>query len=104
MADLPRAVELVAEAPELDVEGSLAPFLMRRSPSAVPPGWLAYSTSSRASLTPRVPRLIASMISVPAFSTTANSCRPKALVSTVCQAQSRRRGRSSTGPTPSSQL
>ena len=84
--------------------GSAAPFLIRWSDRAVPPGWFAYSTSSRAASTPRVPRLIASIGSTPALrAQPMNSCRPNAFDSVVCHAPSRRRGRSATGPTPSSQ-
>jgi hypothetical protein len=85
-------------------KGSSAPLRRRMSEYFDPPGWFAYSTSERAASTPRVPRLMASITSTPAaFDQPMNSCRPNAFVSTVCQAPSRRRGRSSTGPTPSSQ-
>ncbi|TWH66731.1 hypothetical protein JD77_01689 [Micromonospora olivasterospora] len=84
--------------------GCSAPCLRRRSDSRVPPGWLAYSSRSQASCTPRVPRLTVIIGSTPAAAAQVmNSSSPNALVSTVFQARSRRRGRSPTGPTPSSQ-
>lgn len=45
-------------------KGSASPWAARRSARAVPQGWLAYSWSSRASATPRVPRLTAIIGSV----------------------------------------
>ncbi len=84
--------------------GSWRPWERRRSENLVPEGWLAYSRTSHASCSPRVPRLTAYIVSVPALAAQReNSSRPKALVSTVRQARSMRRGRSETGPTPSSQ-
>lgn len=88
-------------------KGSLSPCSARRSDRAVPEGWLASSWSSSASATPRVPRLTAIMGSAcgPIFFRKAMySERPKRLVSVERQARSRRRGRSSTGPTESSHL
>jgi len=64
---------------------------------------LQYSTTLRAASMPRVPRLIAYMISVPAaFAQSANSWRPKLFGSADFQARSRRRGLFSAGPTESS--
>ena len=78
---------------------------MRRSDRALPPGWLQYSTISRAASVPRVPRLMAIIIEEPALSSQSwNSPMPMVLGSVVNQAMSSRRGRSATGPTESSQL
>src|SRR6185312_4708813 len=89
----------------LTPNGSARPFVLRRSPHALPVGPLTYSTKLRAESSPREPRLTASIISVPAASHHwANSCTPTAFDSEVCQARSRRVGRWSRGPTPSSQL
>ena len=64
-AELPRPVQLVAQAPVRIANGSSCPCLRRRSESAVPPGWLQYSSRSIASWTPRVPRLTAMIGSIP---------------------------------------
>src|SRR5271165_4339318 len=89
----------------LTPNGSARPCFLRRSPQWLPVGPLTYSTKLRASSSPREPRLIASIISVPAASHhCANSCTPTALDSDVCHARSSRVGRCSRGPTPSSQL
>ena len=83
--------------------GSLAPWLRRRSDQYVPSGWLQYSSRSMASCTPRVPRLTAIMGSTSAsLDHDMNSLRPMAFGSIPRHARSRRTGRSSTGPTPSS--
>ena len=85
--------------------GSFFPFLIRMSLNLLPPLWFAYSTISRAFSGPRVPRLMAYMISLPTFpAQSANSCRPTSLLSVVNQARSSLRGRWSRGPTESSQL
>ncbi len=83
--------------------GCGVPFAMRRSDSAVPEGWLAYSSRSRAGRMPRVPRFTASISSEPvSFSHLANSSRPTWFDSSECHARSRRTGRASRGPTESS--
>src|SRR5579862_1584527 len=85
--------------------GAAWPWLLRRSPQWLPVGPLTYSTKLRASSRPRDPRLIASIGAVLALShQSTNSWTPTALESEVCQARSRRVGRLSRGPTPSSQL
>src|SRR5579863_4618304 len=89
----------------LTPKGSARPFFLRRSPQWLPVGPLTYSTKLRASSRPRDPRLIASIGAVLALShQSMNSWTPTALESEVCQARSRRVGRLSRGPTPSSQL
>ena len=83
--------------------GSVAPLAMRRSDQYVPPEWLVYSSRSQASCRPRVPRLTAIIGSVRTLSAQdMKSCSPNWLVSIECQARSRRVGRWSRGPTPSS--
>ena len=85
--------------------GSDAPLDRRRSDQYVPPGWLAYSTRLRAASTPRVPRLTASIVSMPSPpAQAANSSSPTWLVSSDRQARSSLVGRSAAGPIPSSQL
>ena len=79
--------------------GSTAPFAIRWSESVVPDRMFAYSSTSSASCTPRVPRFTAYMSSLSTFlSQLANSSRPISFVSVECQARSRRRGRFSTRP------
>ena len=57
--------------------GSTRPFLIRASDSVVPERMLAYSRTSSASWTPRVPRFTAYMSSLPTLSSQrANSSRP----------------------------
>ena len=83
--------------------GSGVPLATRRSDSAVPDGWLAYSSRSRAGRMPRVATLTASISSEPvSLSHRANSSRPTWFDSSECQARSRRTGRFSRGPTESS--
>ena len=83
--------------------GSFLPLAMRMSENLLPPGWLAYSTTSRALSGPRVPRLMEYMGEVFAFlHQSQNSCMPTSLVSVVNHARSSRLGRF--GPTESSQL
>lgn len=73
--------------------GSGVPLAMRRSDRAVPEGWLAYSSRSRAGRMPRVATLTASMSSEPvSLSQPANSSRPTWLDSSERQARSRRTG------------
>ena len=75
-------------------KASVRPFAMRWSLSAVPEAMFVYSRRSSASSVPRVPRLTASISSLPTFSShDENSCRPTSFVSVECQARSRRRGR-----------
>jgi hypothetical protein len=85
--------------------GSTAPLCRRRSDQYVPEGWLQYSSRLHAASNPRVPRLTA-IIGVlptpPAQST--NSDSPTWFVSIDRHARSRRVGRCSRGPMPSSQL
>ena len=104
VAELPRPVHLVAQTPHPHVvrlSGPVGDALVRE---LVPERRLAYSSTSSASCTPRVPRLTAYIISLPTLrSQTANSSMPTSLVSVECQARSSRRGRSLLGPTPSSQ-
>ena len=78
---------------------------MRASDSAVPERMFAYSSTSSASSTPRVPRLTAYISSLPDLLQPAGElveARPRC-VSVECQARSSRVGRSSRGPTASSQ-
>ena len=80
------------------------PLAMRWSDRLVPERMFAYSSTSSASCTPRVPRLTAYIISLSTFfSQIANSSMPTWFVSVECQARSSRRGRSWAGPMPSSQ-
>ena len=84
--------------------GSSQPCRRRMSENLVPPGKLQYSTRRRAPSGPRVPRLTASIGSSSACRhQSMNSLVPKVLGSIVSQARSSCLGRSSTGPTPSSQ-
>ena len=103
VAGLPGAVHLVAQAPQPDAEGVLVAVRRRAGRTGrCRTVWLAYSWSSRASATPRVPRLTAIIGSAcgPIFRRKAMySERPKRLVSVERQARSSRRGRSSAGPT-----
>ena len=95
LAGLPRAVHFVAQAPHPDA----VRLRRRRWPGAGPTGachrgWFAYSCTSRASWMPRVPRFTAYISSTSALAAhRANSSMPTWLVSTLCQARSRRRGR-----------
>ena len=74
--------------------GCFSPWATRASDSAVPPGWLAYSSRSQASWTPRVPRLTAMIGSSSALRAQAmNSLKPTSLVSMLRQARSSRVGR-----------
>ena len=75
--------------------GLSQPCLRRRSESAVPLGWLQYSTRLRAASPPRVPRLTASIGSMSAARhQSMNSLVPKVFGSVDIQARSSRRGRS----------
>ena len=104
VAQLPGSVKLVAEAPAADAEGLPARRVRCAAPRArCRAGWLAYSSRSRASATPRVPRFRVIRGSTPALpAQRMNSWRPKAFDSRLCQARSSRAGRRSGGPTPSS--
>src|SRR5215468_1693209 len=85
--------------------GDGCPCSCRKSLSIVPLSTLQYSSSALASSAPLVPRFTAIIGSRPAFAHQAiNSFVPNAFVSVLNQASSRRRGRLSSGPTPSSQL
>ena len=86
--------------------GSLAPCATRRSDSAVPPGWLEYSSRSSASCdaagaeVDRHHRLDAGLARTSAM----NSSRPNCVGLDACARPGRAgAGRSSRGPTPSSQ-
>ena len=79
--------------------GFSQPCARRRSDSVVPPGWLQYSTRLRAASPARVPRLTASIGSMPAARhQSMNSLVPNWLVSVDIQARSSRRGRSRDRP------
>ena len=87
--------------------GAPSPAELRRrcSDRVEPPGWLQYSTSAIASAGPRVPRLTARYGDEPAcLHHSTNSSVPIVLGSSAFHAGSSRDGRSSRGPTPSSQL
>src|SRR5215468_7323480 len=81
--------------------GLSQPCLRRNSDSAVPDGWLQYSTMLRAASPALVPRLTASIGSMlAARHQSTNSLVPKWLVSVDIQARSSRLGLCETGPTP----
>ena len=84
--------------------GSFTPCLIRRSLYFVPPGWLQYSRRLHASAIPLVPRFTAIIMLEFTLSVHfANSFNPILFSSRLLHASSRRAGRSSTGPTLSSQ-
>ena len=84
--------------------GASQPWSRRMSEYFVPPGKLQYSSSRRAPSGPLVPRLTASIGSrFASRHQSMNSLVPKLFGSMVSQARSSCLGRSSTGPTPSSQ-
>ena len=77
MAKLPGPIHLVAQTPHPHVVGLDVPLAMRWSDRLVPERMFAYSSTSRASCTPRVPRLTAYIISLSTFfSQIANSSMP----------------------------
>ncbi len=81
--------------------GFSQPCARRRSDQPVPPGWLQYSTRLRAASPARVPRLTASIGSMPAARhQSTNSLVPKVFGSVVNQARSSRAGRSVDGSDP----
>ena len=67
VAGLPRPVQLVAQAPQPNPVGSASTVGDALVRQRVPAGWLAYSSRSSASATPRVPRLTAIIGSTPAL-------------------------------------
>ena len=84
--------------------GSSHPWLLRNWGRRVSVSPFTYWRNSMASLSPRVPRLTASIGSIPMRRHHArNSLAPTVLGSTDRHAKSRFLGRSSSGPTPSSQ-